>query len=101
MKLCICSNAHQEIAMQFHTIRLILARLIPHSAQSPSQASRTSSAEADRQNSSALEFDPVWHGDHWQNLLSSPMDARRYVMEDWSSSTATERWNTDYAAPAH
>jgi hypothetical protein len=31
-----------------------------------------------------LTFDPVWHGDHWQNLLSSPMDARHYVMEDWS-----------------
>ncbi|QNB11986.1 hypothetical protein G5S35_10675 [Paraburkholderia tropica] len=25
-----------------------------------------------------------WHGDHWQNLLCSPMDARHYVMEDWS-----------------
>ena len=31
-----------------------------------------------------LDFDPFWHGDHWQNLLSSPMDARHYVMEDWS-----------------
>ncbi len=41
---------------------------------------------------SAFEFDPdpMWHGDHWQNLLSSPMDARRYVMEDWSVSTAFE-----------
>lgn len=25
-----------------------------------------------------------WHGDHWQNLLSSPMDARRYILEDWN-----------------
>ncbi|MBB3255546.1 hypothetical protein F4827_000247 [Paraburkholderia bannensis] len=25
-----------------------------------------------------------WHGDHWHNLLCSPMDARHYVMEDWS-----------------
>jgi hypothetical protein len=33
---------------------------------------------------SSLDFDPVWHGDHWQNLLSSPMDARHYVMEDWT-----------------
>jgi hypothetical protein len=33
----------------------------------------------------ALPFDPFWHGDHWQNLLSSPMDARHYVMEDWST----------------
>ena len=36
---------------------------------------------------SALDFDPAWHGDHWQNLLSSPMDARRYVMEDWTVSS--------------
>jgi hypothetical protein len=35
---------------------------------------------------SALDFDPAWHGDHWQNLLSSPMDARRYVIEDWTIS---------------
>jgi hypothetical protein len=35
-------------------------------------------------NTAPLEFDPVWHGDHWQNLLSSPMDARHYVMEDWA-----------------
>jgi hypothetical protein len=33
---------------------------------------------------SSLDFDPAWHGDHWQNLLASPMDARRYVMEDWT-----------------
>ena len=26
----------------------------------------------------------AWHGDHWHNLLCSPMDARHYVMEDWS-----------------
>jgi hypothetical protein len=28
-----------------------------------------------------------WHGDHWHNLLCSPMDARHYVMEDWSLQT--------------
>ena len=50
---------------------------------------------------SAFEFDPMWHGDHWQNLLSSPMDARRYVMEDWSVSQ-TDRWDdVDGTAPAH
>jgi len=38
---------------------------------------------------SALDFDPSWHGDHWQNLLSSPMDARRYVMEDWTVPTSS------------
>ncbi|WP_250533432.1 hypothetical protein [Caballeronia sp. AZ10_KS36] len=34
---------------------------------------------------SPLPFAPAWHGDHWQNLLASPMDARRYVMEDWAT----------------
>ncbi|SAK59178.1 hypothetical protein [Caballeronia ptereochthonis] len=35
---------------------------------------------------SPLEFRPAaWHGDHWQNLLASPMDARRYVIEDWAT----------------
>jgi hypothetical protein len=43
---------------------------------------------------SSLEFDPFWHGDHWQNLLSSPMDARRYVMEDWAIPL-----DTDVVAP--
>ncbi|WP_062871684.1 hypothetical protein [Paraburkholderia ferrariae] len=35
------------------------------------------------------EFDAYgpWHGDHWHNLLCSPMDARHYVMEDWSLQT--------------
>jgi hypothetical protein len=51
--------------------------------------------------SSAFEFDLMWHGDHWQNLLSSPMDARRYVMEDWSVSLATDWGEVDEAAPAH
>ncbi|WP_179402680.1 hypothetical protein [Burkholderia guangdongensis] len=30
------------------------------------------------------EFGSALHGDHWQNLLSSPLDARHYVMEDWT-----------------
>ncbi|GAB7535440.1 hypothetical protein AB4851_31320 [Burkholderia sp. 22PA0099] len=30
------------------------------------------------------EFETTWHGDHWQNLLASPLDARHYVMEDWA-----------------
>ncbi|MEW9580716.1 hypothetical protein [Paraburkholderia sp. DGU8] len=48
-----------------------------------------------------VEFDPVWHGDHWQNLLSSPMDARHYVMEDWSMSPTVDWTDADDAAPAH
>ncbi len=36
----------------------------------------------------ADEFDETrWHGDHWANLLTSPLDARHYVLEDWSSPT--------------
>ncbi|MEZ0601527.1 hypothetical protein ACAX43_05125 [Paraburkholderia sp. IW21] len=48
-----------------------------------------------------FEFDPMWHGDHWQNLLSSPMDARHYVMEDWSVPVSTAWSEVDGAAPAH
>lgn len=34
---------------------------------------------------------PNWHGDHWQNLLAAPMDARRYILEDWTQ--AFERFD--------
>ncbi len=59
-------------------IKRFVAWLIgpPHAAQ-PSISQTKSGA-------TALEFDPFWHGDHWQNLLASPMDARHYVMEDWA-----------------
>jgi hypothetical protein len=50
--------------------------------------------------SPAVEFDPMWHGDHWQNLLSSPMDARRYVMEDWSVAPSIDWDSTEHAVPA-
>ena len=56
-------------------------------------------SEAETHN--ALDFDPSWHGDHWQNLLSSPMDARRYVMEDWSVPTSEDWADLDGTAPAH
>ncbi len=33
----------------------------------------------------------VYHcGDHWQNLLASPMDARHYVLEDWGDAAASD-----------
>jgi hypothetical protein len=82
--------------MQFSEIRRILSKLIPHLAQSPG----ASPAQPKPGRPSALEFDPMWHGDHWQNLLSSPMDARHYVMEDWTATTANE-WNADRTASAH
>lgn len=37
----------------------------------------------------SAEIDSAWHGGHWQNLLSSPMDARHYVMEDWANHWTT------------
>jgi hypothetical protein len=60
------------VMSQFKRIALWLKSL-----SAPTLAPVTESA-------SALDFDPAWHGDHWQNLLSSPMDARHYVMEDWA-----------------
>jgi hypothetical protein len=57
-----------ELKSMFSWIRMLVA---PQAAMEPH---------------SSLDFDPAWHGDHWQNLLSSPMDARRYVMEDWTVS---------------
>jgi hypothetical protein len=44
-----------------------------------------------------LDFDPFWHGDHWQNLLASPMDARHYVMEDWAVPASDEFDTSDNA----
>lgn len=48
-----------------------------------------------RSPASTAEFDAVWHGDHWQNLLASPLDARRYVIEDWSPNTTPSCANID------
>ncbi|MGU7775289.1 hypothetical protein ACV229_34615 [Burkholderia sp. MR1-5-21] len=41
-------------------------------------------ADTARETPCDAEFDTTWHGDHWQNLLASPLDARHYVMEDWA-----------------
>jgi hypothetical protein len=89
-------NAHQEIAMQFNGLGRFIAWLTQsHVKTVPAQSGPAAAS------SSVFEFDPMWHGDHWQNLLSAPMDARRYVMEDWSASLATD-WNeADGTAPVH
>lgn len=82
--------------MLFNEFRRFVARLTQsHTKTVPTQSGSVDSSP------SAFEFDPMWHGDHWQNLLSSPMDARRYVMEDWSVSAATDWSDVDGAAPAH
>ena len=68
----------QETAMRAIPIKRFVSWLIrvPHLATA--SIGQTKSATA------LLEVDPFWHGDHWQNLLASPMDARHYVMEDWA-----------------
>ncbi|MGI4859454.1 MAG: hypothetical protein ACRYHA_21520 [Janthinobacterium lividum] len=35
-------------------------------------------------------FAGSWHGDHLQNLLSCPMDGRRYFLEDWTGENAID-----------
>jgi hypothetical protein len=79
-----------------------LRRLMTWLTQSHAKTAANLSGAAD-ESSSALAFDPdpAWHGDHWQNLLSSPMDARRYVMEDWSVSVTPDWTENDLAAHAH
>lgn len=54
-----------------------------------SHALRRHTADADEQrvlSDGPMSDDstPNWHGDHWQSLLSNPMDARRYILEDWT-----------------
>jgi hypothetical protein len=82
--------------MLFNQIRRLFSWLTHSHANT---ASEQSTPVADTP--SIFEIDPMWHGDHWQNLLSSPMDARRYVMEDWSVSVADDWDEVDGAAPAH
>ncbi|NML29385.1 hypothetical protein [Paraburkholderia antibiotica] len=82
--------------MPFNEIRRLLAWLThSHTEVAADQPAQTADT------STVFDFDPMWHGDHWQNLLSSPMDARRYVMEDWSASVATDWDEADGTAPAH
>jgi hypothetical protein len=69
-----------ENAMLFDTLRRLATHLFRDMPTDAPPAQRPS----------ALEFDPMWHGDHWQNLLSSPMDARHYVVEDWSLTPGLE-----------
>jgi hypothetical protein len=74
------AGLHLEIAMLMTDLkRLILWFTRSH------HATEVRAEAASKRQASVLEFDPVWHGDHWQNLLSSPMDARHYVMEDWTT----------------
>lgn len=50
---------------------------------------RASTAEPTAPSAPSLLDEIPYHcGDHWQNLLASPMDARHYVLEDWNT-TAT------------
>ncbi|MEX3635596.1 hypothetical protein [Paraburkholderia sp. BR14320] len=79
----------------FQEIRRLFAWL----THSPAKAIPDQPATTD--SSTVFDFDPMWHGDHWQNLLSSPMDARRYVIEDWSVSAQDDWGDAEGTAPAH
>jgi hypothetical protein len=68
-----------ETAMHAIPLKRFAAWLLRMRRPKAASISRTNCGTA-----SILEFDPFWHGDHWQNLLASPMDARHYVMEDWA-----------------
>jgi hypothetical protein len=79
------SSLFQEVVMQLNAFRRIVAWLGQTRAKAPANGTTQAASST-----SLFDFDPMWHGDHWQNLLSSPMDARHYVMEDWSVSVGTE-----------
>ncbi|RKF49259.1 hypothetical protein [Paraburkholderia fungorum] len=79
-----------------HEFRRLIAWITQsHITAAPAQSGPAAASDP------VFEFDPMWHGDHWQNLLSSPMDARRYVMEDWSIPVSNDWSELDNAAPAH
>jgi hypothetical protein len=79
-------STYQEIVMLLNECR----RLITWLNRSLHSAPAEGAAQAAAPRPSTFDFDPMWHGDHWQNLLSSPMDARHYVMEDWNVVTDTD-----------
>ena len=81
--------------MLFNEIRRLVARLTGTHARTVSAPTGALTEPL-----FASQFDPMWHGDHWQNLLSSPMDARRYVMEDWSVTALTDWSAAEDTAPA-
>lgn len=82
--------------MLFNEIRRLFAWLThSHAKVVPDHPARAADS------STVFDFDPMWHGDHWQNLLSSPMDARHYVMEDWSVSAQSDWEDEQGTAPAH
>jgi hypothetical protein len=72
-----------------------LFRLFSRLLMLPQAASHVSNAGG---SAPLLDFDPFWHGDHWQNLLASPMDARHYVMEDWAALPASDKVDTAKSA---
>lgn len=81
--------------MKFNTVRRFVAWLKQAHDETPANGTTQTASTG-----SLFDFDPMWHGDHWQNLLSSPMDARHYVMEDWSVVTDAEFEPAGLAAQA-
>jgi hypothetical protein len=71
MQIIICMSDELQEVIMLTTLKRWLIGLVQIEATTPH-----TSGELDAWGS--------WHGDHWHNLLCSPMDARHYVMEDWS-----------------
>lgn len=84
--------------MLMNQLRRFIARMSQPRATASSD--RPTSAVTTTSTFDVNLFDPTWHGDHWQNLLSSPMDARHYVMEDWSVTVDQESSAEYRVAPA-
>lgn len=81
-----------ETVMRITNLIHLFSRLL----MPPQAASHVSNTGSSAQ---LLDFDPFWHGDHWQNLLASPMDARHYVMEDWAAAVpASDKVDTSNSA---
>jgi hypothetical protein len=89
------SSLHQEIVVLLNELRRLTAWLTRPRHQASAEGAAQTAAPVTN-----FDFDPMWHGDHWQNLLSSPMDARHYVMEDWSVVTDVEFAPAGLATPA-
>ena len=80
--------------MLLNLINHLSALLGPHHDDNEDETIDKNSHDAQAPLPAALLGETSWHGDHWANLLSSPMDARHYVLEDWSTPRPTEAVET-------
>jgi hypothetical protein len=76
--------------MLLNLINRLSALLGPHHDHADDEAIDTKAQGTQSSLPAALLGETSWHGDHWANLLSSPMDARHYILEDWSTPRLAE-----------